>query len=248
MTPKKAELAAELALLQQPARSTVLEDITNRAARNSAGNGSGGIEEDALFSHLMAQSVLLSTETQVVLGRLAGVTTFIPSNPNPVADGKAPKLLGFRYEVFANGTFQTPYYVIVSDATSEEGQLQVYKHTLPTFINVNEIAERTLHQEPEIFIREIRAELARFAHRKSVVDLLSGLQADRLEADDACQHIVLETKQLKFHISWLECGATPEKILCYEKGSMQRKIQQEQELLNSESLESLHLKLQAVIR
>ena len=144
LTAKKADLATELALLQQSARSTVLEDITNKAGRNSTGKGGGGnddIEEDALFSHLMAQSVLLSTETQIALGRLAGVTTFIPSNPNPVADGKAPNLLGFRYEVFAKGTFQTPYYVIVSDTASEQGQLQVYKHTLPTFINVNEIAE-----------------------------------------------------------------------------------------------------------
>ena len=109
------------------------------------------------------------------------------------------------------------------------------------------LLRRTLHQEPEIFIREIHAELARFAHRSSLVDLLSGLQADGLEADDACQHIIFETKRLKIHISWLECGAMPEKILCYEKGSMQRKVQQEQELLSSESSETLHLKLQAVV-
>ena len=114
-----------------------------------------GIEEK-LFSQLLLRNSDIAAGSRNILTRLAGVSLFIPGNPNPVQPGnKAPLLIGIRFEQFVNCTYRAPYYVIFKDELQERNGefikvLRLYKHTVPVWIPLQKMVDQYMDNDPKV--------------------------------------------------------------------------------------------------
>ncbi|XP_033646514.1 centromere protein O-like [Asterias rubens] len=90
--------------------------------------------------------------------RLSGVTVTTVSD----------KRIRLRWDTFYSAEYYEPYYMELEF----KGQLQVYRHTLPYFMPVADIAERWLNDDMRHFVDEIGDMLNAFVSRRQQVNKL----------------------------------------------------------------------------
>ncbi|KAL7275456.1 hypothetical protein RUND412_001608 [Rhizina undulata] len=117
------------------------------------------------------------------LYRMSGITTFAIQDPSPAAE----KLLAVRIEVFSDGRFHAPHYLLFSASTPKSpfeaaARLTLTRHTLPAYIPIFSILRRhPLSSTGGLskFIKAVRRHL--ILHRRRV-DAVQRLQALALNA------------------------------------------------------------------
>jgi central kinetochore subunit Mal2/MCM21 len=104
-----------------------------------------------------------------------GITAFPVKKPNSTPESQ--ELLGIRIEIF-NSTdlvFETPHYLILQK-NLKNSKWDIYKHTIPNFIQVKTIAAENYDNLSEYqlfhFIMEIRDILNKVAIKHQIIDKL----------------------------------------------------------------------------
>ncbi|RIA99436.1 Cenp-O kinetochore centromere component-domain-containing protein [Glomus cerebriforme] len=93
--------------------------------------------------------------------RLTGKTIF------PVKDDR----IGLRFETFHGAKYHEPYYIILNQ-NQENEQLNVFRHTLPHFIPLDELEATYLNKDMHKFANEIGDYLQAFVTRREEFNTL----------------------------------------------------------------------------
>ncbi|KAI1960373.1 hypothetical protein LOZ58_004096 [Ophidiomyces ophidiicola] len=174
-----------------------IHSLANRRRVVSASLLSSNAVQTLLRPQVLSSSnplapVVLSAEKHTLSNHHRAVfsaTAFPFTDPSPHAD--APKLLGIRIDVVQKGgQYCEPYYVLLKRTGSDKNALQVYKHTIPAFIPLEQlqaaylpVPDVSLYQEdnPKVvpkkqsltkFVRALRQELVAWHLRRDAVDWL----------------------------------------------------------------------------
>jgi central kinetochore subunit Mal2/MCM21 len=117
----------------------------------------------------------------------SGITVFRVQDPDPNAIDSG-SVLGVQIEVFATNErrFISPYYVLFNKPEADDISLKIHKHTIPTFIPIQQLAAKYLplpdpaaalstrqpSQNLPAFIRALRRELVSHHKRLSALTAL----------------------------------------------------------------------------
>ncbi|KTW32065.1 uncharacterized protein T551_00747 [Pneumocystis jirovecii RU7] len=108
------------------------------------------------------------------LYRLSGITFFVPSDPEkyvPLKKKPFHKLVGARIDLFHQGVFLKPHYLIFR----LDNGLSLYKHTIPNFIDIDLLAKKWLNKETNTFLCLIRRQLLYHAIRSAHIRELENI-------------------------------------------------------------------------
>ncbi|KAI9668343.1 MAG: hypothetical protein M1829_005547 [Trizodia sp. TS-e1964] len=151
-------------------------------------------DQDLLLDAFLPRTDAQARHIQECLYRLgAGATMFEVRNPDPNAvDGG--KMFGVRIEVFVNGAFLPPHYILLHRPSWTLPSLRIHRHTLPPCIPVAAIAKKYLpvhendthfniaknrEQNLAQFVRTIRRDLVSYHLRlASMASLRNALGID----------------------------------------------------------------------
>ena len=130
-------------------------------------------------------------------------TAFSFTDPSPRERGK--KLLGIRFDVCTSlGIFQKPYYALLKPTVGPKKMLRVYRHTIPTYIKVEKLADKFLaeadfeeqegHETTPManhnihrFVEKLREELTAWHLRHEAMEMVRKIvlrDEDHAEADE----------------------------------------------------------------
>lgn len=170
-------------------------------------------DDQHLLNNLFARNAQSDIKSLEKLHRLAGITLFIPNNPNEASisqDGKPDDYLGIRFETMQGGTIQTtqsinliegkfelPHYVILRRSFEEGNDYVVHRHTIPSFIPLITLSEEYLRRGVaglEQFALEVHRHLILLSNRTVIVARLRTLEGvEEIKADEAVRLVELVT-------------------------------------------------------
>ncbi|ODH36741.1 hypothetical protein ACO22_02690 [Paracoccidioides brasiliensis] len=174
-----------------------IRNLTNRRQFLSSSLLCTNVVQDAFRQHVPSglekdiEPIILNNEkhNQVNHHRIAFSATSFPfKDPSP--HSKSPNLLGIRIDICTrHGTFVKPYYLLLRRVGGQDKKfLQVYRHTIPIFIPLDQLEQRYLavprgdselgktpKQRLPRLVRELRRELVAWHLR---CDALGWLQEE----------------------------------------------------------------------
>lgn len=168
--------------------------------------------------------------------RLSGITFFIPSNPEKfiTLKKKIPrKLIGARIDIFHQGAFLEPHYLIFHFDTA----LSLYKHTIPNFIDIDLLSKKWLNKNTNMFLSLLRKQLLYHTIRSSRIREIETIFSNSTVLCDPAATLV-QIKNQKYTIS-IKFGNTDieKTIILNSKGIREMKIE---ELLLNKGLINIH--------
>jgi hypothetical protein len=165
-------------------------------------------DDTNLLTNLLTRTQQSDLKSLEKLHRIAGITLFIPNNPNEGSisqDGKADEFLGIRLETMQEGCsvlclelmqgkFETPHYVILKKI--EEGYT-LHRHTIPSFIPLQDLCDEFLElgeKGLEQFALALHRYLIQLSNRGATVTRLRQLEGvQEVKADEAVRLVEVTT-------------------------------------------------------
>jgi Cenp-O kinetochore centromere component len=181
-------------------------------------------DDASLLTNLFTRTQHSDLKTLEKLHRLAGITLFIPNNPNEGSisqDGKADEFLGIRFETMQDGKFpldskltagkfELPHYVILKKSFDEDSEYVLHRHTIPSFIPLTGICEEFLGRGGaglEQFALSLHRHLILLSNRMAIVTRLKTLRGiEEVKADEAVRLVELVTPVWTAKIVLLDKG------------------------------------------
>jgi len=181
-------------------------------------------DDAGLLANLFARNQQCEPKSLEKLHRLAGITLFIPNNPNEASisqDGKADEFLGIRFETMQEGTtprrtrlragkFELPHYVILRKSIDEDAEYVLHRHTIPSFIPLEGLCEEFLGhgvQGLQQFALTLHRHLILLSSRTAVVSRLKSLPGvQEVKADEAVRLVEVVTSKWTAKIVLLDNG------------------------------------------
>lgn len=165
-------------------------------------------DDTNLLANLLTRTQQSDLKSLERLHRIAGITLFVPNNPNEGSisqDGKADEFLGIRFETMQDGNafheeeliegkFETPHYVILRKV--EDGYT-LHRHTIPSFIPLQELCDEHLKlgdKGLEQFALALHKHLIQLSNRAATVARLRLLDGvEEVKADEAVRLVEVTT-------------------------------------------------------
>lgn len=187
--------------------------------------GAPPADDKSLLNSLFARNAQSDLKSLEKLHRLAGITLFIPNNPNEGSisqDGKPDEYLGIRFETMQDGPslpkklvlrvgkFELPHYVILRRSFEEGNEYVVHRHTIPSFIPLVALGEEHLSRGIgglERFALELHRHLILLSNRTTIVARLRTLEGvEEVKADEAMRLVEVGTQEWTAKIMLLDKG------------------------------------------
>ena len=167
-------------------------------------------DDTNLLTNLLTRTQQSDLKSLEKLHRIAGITLFIPNNPNEGSisqDGKGDEFLGIRFETMQDGLtpfvielmegkFEIPHYVILRKV--EDGYT-LHRHTIPSFIPLQELCDEFLKlgdKGLEQFALALHRFLIQLSNRGDTVMRLRELEGvQEVKADEAFRLVEVTTNE-----------------------------------------------------
>jgi len=78
------------------------------------------------------------------------------------------KHVGFRFETFHSGKYQNRFYIIC-EYSGDNDMLSIWKHTLPSFVPLNQLAQDHLNRDLDQFLDIIEEQLQVYVNRREEI-------------------------------------------------------------------------------
>ncbi|CAG8665254.1 18592_t:CDS:2, partial [Racocetra persica] len=129
--------------------------------------------------------------------------------------------VGLRFETFYGGKYREPYYVILSQ-DKENGQLSVFKHTIPHFIPLNELESDYLNEDIDKFVNSLHDYLQAFVTRREEAKIMQqDVGVSNLKSNNAYNSIEfsvrLKESVIEFSLTYKDLKlTTPTDVVMYQ--------------------------------
>ncbi|CAG8595540.1 16564_t:CDS:2, partial [Dentiscutata erythropus] len=125
--------------------------------------------------------------------------------------------VGLRFETFYGGKYREPYYVILSQ-NEENGQLGIFKHTIPHFIPLNELESDYLNKDIDKFINSLDDYLQAFVTRREEARIMQqDVGVTNLRSNNAYNSIEFSVSVLEFSLAYEDLKlTTPTNVVMYQ--------------------------------
>ena len=181
-------------------------------------------DDAGLLANLFTRTQQSDLKSLEKLHRLAGITLFIPNNPNEASisqDGKADEFLGIRFETMQEGNvnldtelrigkFELPHYIILRKSVEEDREYVLHRHTIPSFIPLQGLCEEFLGHGVtglEQFALTVHRHLILLSERTAIVSRLKSLRGvEEVKADEAVRLVELVTSKWTAKIVLMDKG------------------------------------------
>ncbi|KAF0470300.1 centromere protein O-like [Gigaspora margarita] len=129
--------------------------------------------------------------------------------------------VGLRFETFYGGKYREPYYVFLSQ-DEENDQLNIFKHTIPHFIPLNELESDYLNKDIDKFINTLDDYLQAFVTRREETRIMQqDVGVSNLKTNNAYNSIEfsvrLKESVIEFNLIYEDLKlTTPTDVVMYQ--------------------------------